>query len=101
MKMEARDERSPLGGYEGGSRYGPPRQPLRTREERVANFQRYQARRSGMATAGRPCFYCYNVGHFVRDCPYKREDRPEGDTGSSSAATANDGDAQAGNESRA
>lgn len=100
LKMESRDDRAPLGGYRN-SRYGP-RQPLATKEERLANYQRYLERQAG--TPSRPrsgvCFYCYNPGHYAHECPYKEQDNPPPALRPSTNAGTDGGDVSSENEQR-
>lgn len=102
MKMEARDDRAPLGGTRT-SRYGPPQQqPLTTKEARLANYQRYLDRQAAATSRPRSgvCFYCYNPGHYAHECPYKQEDGAPPAPRAGPGAGANGGDASSGNEQR-
>ncbi|KAE9221449.1 hypothetical protein PF004_g13046 [Phytophthora fragariae] len=112
LQVEAQGgDRAPLGVHGGASRYGPQppqsRQPLNTKEERLANHRRYQASRqqpatSARATDERVCYYCRNAGHFARECRLKAQDLASGreDADKNDAMTTTQAD-DAGNAQRA
>ncbi|KAE9009655.1 hypothetical protein PR003_g16475 [Phytophthora rubi] len=91
LKVEGqRSQWAPLGLRGEASRYGPQprqaRQPLRSREERLVNHQQYQVGRSSQqaaptaGTGDRVCYYCWNTGHFARECRLKASDFAAQDT---------------------
>ncbi|OWZ02184.1 hypothetical protein PHMEG_00026296 [Phytophthora megakarya] len=53
-----------------------------TREGRLKNLERYQARQATRAPfvprPGTECFYCGELGHFARGCPLKKADLAAG-----------------------
>ncbi|ETN21185.1 hypothetical protein PPTG_21056 [Phytophthora nicotianae INRA-310] len=84
-------------------------EPLRTKEDRLRNHQRYLDRRTQpqaprMATA-KPddmCFYCHGFGHHTHACELKKADLEESSpvVGPNADVHNNNSDNGAGNESR-
>jgi hypothetical protein len=72
------NQAAPLGTRGGsGSRYGPP--PLKTKEDRLANYRRYVGAKNPTPppdgqTPGFSCFYFGYAGHFARNCRLKQQD---------------------------
>ncbi|KAE8999352.1 hypothetical protein PR001_g19080 [Phytophthora rubi] len=80
-------------------RQAGPKEPLRTREERLRNQEAYNSRRTDetpfLPRPGTVCFYCGYSGHFVRNCKLKEEGL------AASGASQNQEAKSAGNEPRA
>ncbi|KAF4127556.1 hypothetical protein GN958_ATG20944 [Phytophthora infestans] len=72
LKMEGQSAGS---GRSGGGL--SLREPLRTKEERLRNQQRYEdmrAQRRARSKEDDICFYCHGLGHYAGQCELKRAD---------------------------
>ncbi|GMF51122.1 unnamed protein product [Phytophthora fragariaefolia] len=88
MKMEAADSQrqqqpQPQPHRQGG-RLGL-NDPLPTKADRLRNLRQYEETKAQRSKApnegGDICFYCHEVGHFVRNCPLKGQDLAGDDQG--------------------